>query len=112
MIAVIQCAATKRSDAGYFRDAQNRRILLVADPRKAPASDGCVYANPDDLALGNASWRDLLVQYNQLPGDNPYRLIPAIDLYENDAYRHLAAKIGKQNTYVLSAGWGLILGAS
>ena len=108
MIAVIQCAATKRADAGCYRDLQNRPVLFVADPSKAPPSDRCVYARPDDDAEGNASWRDLLVQYNQTPGNNPFGLLPAIDLYENNAYHQLAAKVGRSNTYILSAGWGLI----
>ena len=108
MIAVIQCAATKRADAGCYRDSQNRPILFVTAPSKAPPSDRCVYARPDDDAEGNATWRDLLVQYNQTPGNNPFGLLPAIDLYENDTYRQLAAKVGRSNTYILSAGWGLI----
>jgi hypothetical protein len=80
----------------------------VADPLKAPRSDRYVYARPDDIAGASASWRDLLVQYNQSPGDNPYGLLSAIDLYENDTYRQLAAKVGTDNIYILSAGWGLI----
>lgn len=108
MIAVIQCAATKRADAGYYRDTQNRPVLFVAHPGQAPQPDRYVYAKPDDIAEGNVSWRDLLMQYNQTPRNNPFRLLPAIDLYKNDAYRQLSARVGKNNTYILSAGWGLI----
>lgn len=108
MIAVIQCAATKRADAGCYRDRQNRPVLFVTDPSKAPASDRCVYARPDDVAEGNASWRDLLAQYNKTPLNNPFGLLAAIDLYENDVYRQLAAKVGRGSIYILSAGWGLI----
>jgi hypothetical protein len=50
----------------------------------------------------------LLVQYNQTPSSDP-GLLPAIDLYENDAYRQLAAKARRSNTYILSAGWALSL---
>jgi hypothetical protein len=64
MIVVIQCAATKRANAGCFRNGQNR-ILFVADPLKAPQSDRYIYARPDDIAGGGASWRDLLVQYSR-----------------------------------------------
>ena len=63
----------------------------MADPSKVPPSDRYVGARPDDAAEGNASWRDLLVQYNQTPSSDPFGLLPAIDLYENDAYRQLAA---------------------
>ena len=108
MIAVIQCAATKRSDAGCFRDRQDRPVLFVAAPSQAPAFDHHLYARPDDFAEGQASWRELLVQYNRTPGNNPFGLLPAIDIYENDVYRQLAAKVGRANTYILSAGWGLI----
>ena len=52
---------------------------------------------------------DLLVQYNQTPSSDPFGLLPAIDLYENDAYRQLAAKARRSNTYILSAGWALSL---
>ena len=52
---------------------------------------------------------DLLVQYNQTPSNDPFGLLPAIDLYENDAYRQLAAKARRSNTYILSAGWALSL---
>ena len=81
----------------------------MADPSKVPPSDRYVGARPDDAAEGNASWRDLLVQYNQTPSSDPFGLLPAIDLYENDAYRQLAAKARRSNTYILSAGWALSL---
>ena len=48
------------------------------------------------------------MQYNKTPLNNPFGLLPAIDFYENDVYRQLAAKVGRSNTYILSAGWGLI----
>src|SRR5262249_22101821 len=35
-------------------------------------------------------------------------LLPAFELYQNEAYRRLADKMGTQSLYILSAGWGLI----
>jgi hypothetical protein len=49
-----------------------------------------------------------MVQYNQTPSSDPFGPA-AIDLYENDAYRQLAAKARRSNTYILSAGWALSL---
>ena len=80
----------------------------MANPQKAPQSERYVFARPDDIAQDSVSWRDLLVQYNQSPDNNRYGLLRAIDLYSNDTYRQLATKVGKKNTYILSAGWGLI----
>jgi hypothetical protein len=34
--------------------------------------------------------------------------MPAFQLYQNEAYRRLADKVGTQKLYILSAGWGLI----
>jgi hypothetical protein len=48
------------------------------------------------------------VAYNETPGNNHLRLLPAFELYENRIYRDLVARFGVENCYVLSAGWGLI----
>ena len=47
-IGVIQCAGTKRSDAGYFVADDGRKVLFVADPATAPESQPLRYARPDD----------------------------------------------------------------
>ena len=44
----------------------------------------------------------------RLPGFNPYGLLEAYSLYKNSVYRELAAKVGIENLYILSAGWGLV----
>lgn len=108
MIVVIQCAARKRPDAGFLRKGNGTRVLFVADPDKAPPTDECHYARPDDLCESGMSWREVLLQYNQTPGENPLNLCPAYRLYENEIYRRLVEKLGIQKTYILSAGWGLI----
>jgi len=108
VIVVIQCAARKREDAGFLRRRDGRPVLFVADPASAPASDTYVYARPDDASDHGGSWRDVLVRYNEYPGNNPLLLLPAFELYERDTYRALARQFGIDKTYTLSAGWGLI----
>jgi hypothetical protein len=108
LIIVIQCAARKREDAGYLRTRDGRRVFFVGDPTTAPVREDCLYARPDEPSDQGGSWRDALVRYNENPGSNPLGLLPASELYANVAYRALAAKFGREKTYILSAGWGLI----
>jgi hypothetical protein len=35
-------------------------------------------------------------------------LLPAFELYENNIYRALVRRFGVANTYIISAGWGMI----
>lgn len=107
MIVVIQCAATKRSDAGRFISPDGKSVIFVADPRAAPADDTCIYARPDDQAQNGITWRDLLLSYNEA-GGNPLGLCPAYRLYKNETYGRLANRLGLDKLYILSAGWGLI----
>lgn len=108
MIVVIQCAGSKRPDAGTLRTRDGRPVLFVAHPEKAPSKDNCVYARPDDLAENGQSWRETLLARNQSPGQNPLGLLPAYQLYKNEIYRALVKRYGIENTYILSAGWGLL----
>ena len=105
---MIQCAARKREDAGFLQTREGKPVLFVADPTSAPASDNCVYARPDDPSDHCGSWREVLVRYNEAPGNNPLSLLPAFELYERDTYRALVKRFGIDKTYILSAGWGLI----
>ena len=108
MIVVIQCAARKREDAGVLRTREGKPVFFVGDPFAAPASENCIYARPDDMSDQGATWREVLVRYNEKPGGNALGLYPASELYKNEVYRELAQKFGVENTYILSAGWGLI----
>ena len=108
MKIVIQCAGSKRCDAGYFKSRDGRKIKFVADPDNAPKEKGIIHKHPDDLSdNGRTTWRDELLDYNKNPGDNPFGLLPAWQLYENSTYCELARKYGT-DLYILSAGWGLI----
>ena len=107
MIVVIQCAGSKRPDAGTLRTKDGEPVKFVARPDLAP-EDGFTYARPDDLSDQGANWRELLQRYNQDAGNNPLRLLPACELYEKSIYQQLAEKVGRQRLFILSAGWGLI----
>lgn len=106
MIVVIQCAAKKAKDAGYLTAADGKKVAFVADPTKFPENGEYHLVKPDDI-YGNRTWREWIVEYNKR-GGNPCGLLPAYQLYHNEAYRDLAKKVGINNLYILSAGWGLI----
>jgi hypothetical protein len=108
MIAIIQCASSKRPDAGFLRRRDGTKVYFVADPTIAPPTDRYTYARPDDLSDTGATWRQVLLQYNSNSGNNPLGLCRAFELYGNDTYRRLVERFGTDKTYILSAGWGLI----
>jgi hypothetical protein len=84
------------------------RLNFVAHPQLAPIHTKHVYARPDDVAKAGLSWRVQLRKYNEQHASNPFRLLPAFQLYENKCYRGLVSRFGVDNVYILSAGWGLI----
>ncbi|MGE0454016.1 MAG: hypothetical protein AB7O37_18155 [Vicinamibacteria bacterium] len=108
MIVVIQCSGSKQPDAGHLRTPEGTPVMFVARPEVAPARAGLLYARPDDVAGGGKTWRDVLLEYNSHPQDNPCRLLPAFRLYEERAYAGLVEAFGPDHVYILSAGWGLI----
>jgi hypothetical protein len=108
MIVVIQCAGSKRANAGHLRTSDGRPVSFVARPELAPPADDRIYARPDSAAETGVSWREILKDYNANPGGNPFGLLPAFELYENPIYRALVERFGTERTYILSAGWGLI----
>lgn len=108
MIVVIQCAASKRPEAGHLLTGCGKPVLFVADPKAAPPSLSHVYARPDDLSDSGEQWRQTLLRYNEQAEGNPLGLCPAYQLYENGIYQRLVNQFGVHNVYILSAGWGLI----
>lgn len=107
MIAVIQCASSKRPGAGHLVTDTGKPVCFVAHPDIAPVDPTCVYARPDDLGDGR-TWRQALVAYNDNPNGNPLGLYPAYQLYGNEVYERLVDRYKVENVYILSAGWGLI----
>lgn len=108
MIVVIQCAARKSEKAGSLRTRDGCKLLFVARPADAPASDTVHYAHPDEMSDQGMPWRDVVVACNENPVNNPYGLLPAIGLYAHPAYARLAAHVAPEKLFILSAGWGLI----
>ena len=73
MIAIIQCAASKREGAGRLVTADGRPVKFVAHPNLAPSDDRVVYARPDDVSDMERPWREVLLEYNQA-SDNRLKL--------------------------------------
>lgn len=111
MIAVIQCAGTKRPDAGMLVGRGGRSVLFVGQPDLAPPSQSHALAHPDGRRHDGRTWRDYLLGYNAR-GQNPLGLSKAFELYvppaAPDVYRRLVETLGENKVYILSAGWGLI----
>lgn len=105
MRIVIQCASGKQRNAGRLMK-DDKSILFVANPGLAPSMDG-VLARPDEPTGGNNSWREVLEAYNTT-GKNPCHLLPAYRLYTNSVYGALVDRFGRDNVFILSAGWGLV----
>jgi hypothetical protein len=108
MKIVIQCAARKVAAAGYMQTKNGEPVMFVAQPQSAPQHGNALYSIPDDFSDREVSWRTLLQEYNQNPGNNPLNLYPAYKLYGNAIYRALANRFGIEHTFILSAGWGMI----
>lgn len=108
MIAIIQCAATKRPDAGHLQRQDGTKCMFVADPASAPTDSERIHAHPDEASDTGESWREKLVRYNADPGSNPCGLLRAFELYENASRRGLVDRLGTDRVYILSAGRGLI----
>lgn len=105
MKAVIQCSASKQGKLWVWQD---RPVKFVAHPELCAGSDESLYCRPDDLIPGfDYSWRRKLDAYNRL-GSNPNGLSKAGDLYKPREYRELVDALGWENTFILSAGWGLV----
>lgn len=107
MKVVIQCSATKDTAAGSFT-LNGRRVKFVAHPELHSESSGEVLFRPDDtIPSTSTTWRDHLLAYNR-SANNPDLLLQAVDLYSPEIYRSLLHHVGKENLFILSAGWGLI----
>ena len=82
MKIVIQCASGKQANAGYFMQG-TKKILFVAKPSLAPASDDYIIKSPNDAASSGSTYQDELSKYNEQE-TNPFQLMPAYRLYDNE----------------------------
>ena len=102
MIIVMACAGRKHN-AG--RLALRRQFVhFVAHPETYIDFHDGVFAAPDDTAEDGQSWREKLAAYNQTPQDNLLGFLSAGELYRPPVYAELAAHVGADKLYILSAG--------
>lgn len=112
MKVIIQCSARKKG-AHTFKTQRGEEPLFVAQPQLCPKVDQLIFARPDDPIPDQpaTTWRSLLTDYNSRyaqDGSNPFGLLPAGGLYVPEIYGSLVARFGWINTFILSAGWGLV----
>ena len=111
MKLIIQCCASKQSNAGTFHTPSGKPIKFAADP-SLPEENISEYIRPDDIITGSKiSWRDHLWEYNdnyKKTHANPNSLLRAGELYRPSAYSALVKSFGYESVYILSAGWGLV----
>lgn len=108
MIAVIQGSESRQPRAGFLTARNGKRVLFVAEPVQAPRDPELCHARPDDFSSFGGRWRNLVLGYNANPRNNPLGLLPAHALYPDKIYPRLLEELGPTQTYILSAGWGLI----
>lgn len=108
LTVVIQCAASKSTQAGHLIDEHGKPIRFGARPQEAPHNPGVIYRHPDDPAQDGQTWREKLLNYNLHRDGNPLGLLPAWKLYRNGVYGELVAAFGLDQVFILSAGWGLL----
>lgn len=107
MIVIIQCAGSKRAEAGSLTTFDGAAVRFVAHLELAP-DDGECYANPDDECENGKTWRDLLLEINRVDTPPAPNLLSAGKLYRPQVYQDLLKHLGHEKLYILSAGWGLI----
>jgi len=102
---IVQCSSRKRVGLWTFN---GQLVKFVGHPDQCGGSNSFLYCRPDDtVPYVTKTWRQELLNYNQ-KGTNPDGLLRAADLYTPEIYRELANKYGWENTFILSAGWGLV----
>ena len=101
--AIIQCSSSKRGQPFKW---EGRKIKFVAHPELCESTADLLFAHPDNQIPGQSkTWRDLVIDQSAM--ENCLR---AADLYEPSIYKELASSLGYENTFILSAGWGLVRG--
>ena len=102
MKIVIQCANSKSKNATRIAD----KIEFVGKPETKSQ-----FRPDDNVPNSLKSWRDYLTSYNRnykINGDNKWKLLKAWELYKNKVYKQVIDKIGEEDVFILSAGWGLV----
>ena len=118
MKIVIPCAASKvpvewGNFKGFMRDSSGVPVKFIAEPDLAPKSRALRYVSPNCDYDSSMTFREKLLSYNEKFNSdkcNPDNLLPAYKLYDKPIYSELveSKKYGKDNFYILSAGWGIV----
>ena len=117
-IIVIQCQGRKTQESWR---CGNQQVIFVADKKKydekSNRASGLVPYEPDDFVSNSSTmtWRQIFLEYYQTKRkpavlQDANELPEAWQLYRHSAYRCLVEnkKYGKENVFILSAGWGLV----
>lgn len=104
MNIIIQCQGRKRETPSFVE--QGKSVKFVAQPALYKGNQCAV--TPEIKIGGTATtWRDHILALNEESTVSEH-LLPASTLYQHDIYRTLPNNFGVTNTYILSAGWGLV----
>ena len=108
MKVIIQCSGSKNGQIWTVSEFDHLQVKFIAHREDCIVSNVTILTRPDDfLPNKTTTWRAYLNEHNRR-GENPDRLLRAGDLYKPKTYRQLVARMGWENTYILSAGWGLV----
>jgi hypothetical protein len=116
-IIVIQCQGRKKEEQKSWRWG-SQQVIFVADKEKYAHSNGAsalVPYEPDDPVSNGSTitWRQMFLEYYQTKRkpavlQEADGLPEAWQLYKDSVYEHLVRHYGKENVFILSAGWGLV----
>jgi hypothetical protein len=105
---IIQCSGRKNGGPWTVGRLGGINAKFVSHPDSCRVTPGIKLFKPDDkIPDSSKSWREFLINYNK-HADNPDHLLKAGSLYQDKTYGLLISKFGWENTYILSAGWGLV----
>ena len=107
---LIQCAG-KKNNTYTFDNYQGKKVEFISDieSNDLPNSNNSIYVNPNEAISEDSdkTWIDKLKEYNKNKL-NPNGFCQAWELYENPIYADIKKKVGKENMFIASAGWGIV----
>jgi hypothetical protein len=108
MKKIIECSGTKNGEPWAVSGLNGIQIKFVSHPNACKVTPGIKLFRPDDMVPDSSmTWREYLNDYNKHM-ENPDHLLRAGHLYQDKTYHILVDRFGWENTYILSAGWGLV----
>jgi hypothetical protein len=104
MNIIIQCQGRKRETLPFVQ--RQKKVKFIAQPTLYTGHE-CAVRPETEISGTSNTWRDEVSSMNEDRKLSKH-LLPASSLYQHDIYRTLANNFGAKNTYILSAGWGLV----